>query len=104
MLTPELRQAWADVLRDNPYNQIKTVLTDGGNGRCSLGLLAELVGNQTGRNLLDVQLVDEGYLTSRDFDVFAALNDGGSAFAAIANFIESLPIETATEQEPVLVA
>ncbi len=112
----DVKEAWVDALRSGDYFQIRGQLGDGGNGRCCLGVLADVVdipsdclpegaGHEEFRDRLYADksndrselyhdfpsvgmLKEMGSLGMSEAQALAQMNDDGHGFAEIADFIE----------------
>jgi hypothetical protein len=82
MLTVSEKKDWIDALRSGQYRQIPDVMYDAAGGFCALGVLAHLLGRMQSLDLDDK-------VCSADYVKISDMNDAGSPFGQIADYIEA---------------
>lgn len=98
----QVLEHWIKVLRSGEYKQVKNVLCNGQGGYCCLGVLQELAAKDGGvfRTAYKAQVLDHGYWSALAFGVpqneLAEMNDAGTSFRGIANFLEKTVLPKVT--------
>ena len=91
-MTPEFKAQWIAALRSGKYEQGKGRLREG-DKFCCLGVACDLTdpdawNDKGGWGAQDNYDIVLPFIDIREGDWLAALNDGGTTFAEIADFIE----------------
>ena len=76
-----MKRAWIHALRHGGFVQVTGVLTTGANQFCALGLLQFILGIDPRRF--------SWIMSPHDAQYIASMNDNGSSFAEIADWIEA---------------